>query len=138
MQTEALVADATAICSGGLGMVFGKTTNSTTTTGSATARCYMDGVWYGNPEFIQIHPTAIPGTDKRRLISESVRGEGGAPMLWPATAQGREILRRALVLPEEKYLPAAPGAARHRQPPVADVCVNKGMASAAGRWSTST
>jgi succinate dehydrogenase / fumarate reductase flavoprotein subunit len=26
---------------------------------------------------VQIHPTAIPGRDKRRLISESVRGEGG-------------------------------------------------------------
>src|SRR5699024_4791105 len=28
-------------------------------------------------EFIQIHPTAIPGDDKLRLLSESARGEGG-------------------------------------------------------------
>ena len=26
---------------------------------------------------IQIHPTAIPGDDKLRLMSESARGEGG-------------------------------------------------------------
>ena len=38
---------------------------------------YMQGLKYANPEFIQIHPTAISGKDKCRLISESVRGEGG-------------------------------------------------------------
>ena len=32
---------------------------------------------YANGEFIQIHPTAIPGDDKLRLMSESARGEGG-------------------------------------------------------------
>ena len=32
---------------------------------------------YANAEFIQIHPTAIPGPDKLRLMSESLRGEGG-------------------------------------------------------------
>jgi succinate dehydrogenase / fumarate reductase flavoprotein subunit len=37
----------------------------------------MQGMKYANGEFIQIHPTAIPGPDKMRLISESVRGEGG-------------------------------------------------------------
>src|SRR5690606_36578917 len=31
----------------------------------------------GNAEFIQVHPTAIPGSDKLRLMSESARGEGG-------------------------------------------------------------
>ena len=32
---------------------------------------------YANGEFIQVHPTAIPGEDKLRLMSESARGEGG-------------------------------------------------------------
>ncbi|HVE84765.1 MAG TPA: FAD-binding protein, partial [Myxococcales bacterium] len=32
---------------------------------------------YANGEFIQVHPTSIPGEDKLRLMSESVRGEGG-------------------------------------------------------------
>ena len=35
------------------------------------------GMKYANGEFIQIHPTAIPGADKMRLMSESIRGEGG-------------------------------------------------------------
>ena len=34
-------------------------------------------LYYANGEFIQIHPTAIPGDDKLRLMSESARGEGG-------------------------------------------------------------
>lgn len=38
---------------------------------------YQQGVKYANGEFIQIHPTAIPGDDKLRLMSESARGEGG-------------------------------------------------------------
>lgn len=46
-------------------------------TGSAASRCFQAGVKYGNGEFIQVHPTAIPGADKLRLMSESARGEGG-------------------------------------------------------------
>ncbi len=46
-------------------------------TGSAASRTYQAGVWYANGEFIQVHPTAIPGADKLRLMSESARGEGG-------------------------------------------------------------
>ena len=46
-------------------------------TGGAASRCYQAGAQYGNPEIIQVHPTAIPGEDKCRLISESARGEGG-------------------------------------------------------------
>jgi succinate dehydrogenase / fumarate reductase flavoprotein subunit len=41
------------------------------------SRAYQAGAWYGNGEFIQVHPTAIPGADKLRLMSESARGEGG-------------------------------------------------------------
>jgi succinate dehydrogenase / fumarate reductase flavoprotein subunit len=37
---------------------------------------------YANGEFIQIHPTAIPGIDKLRLMSESARGEGGRIWVW--------------------------------------------------------
>jgi succinate dehydrogenase / fumarate reductase flavoprotein subunit len=70
-------ANAVIICTGGPGLVFGKSTNSMINTGAAAARCYQQGVWYANGEFIQVHPTAIPGADKLRLISESVRGEGG-------------------------------------------------------------
>jgi len=65
------------IATGGPGVVFGKSTNSILNTGSACSNLYQQGAKYANGEFVQIHPTAIPGRDKRRLISESVRGEGG-------------------------------------------------------------
>ena len=55
-------------------------------TGSAVSRCFQAGAQYGNGEFIQVHPTAIPGADKLRLMSESARGEGGR--VWvPRTPQ---------------------------------------------------
>jgi succinate dehydrogenase / fumarate reductase flavoprotein subunit len=48
-----------------------------TCTGSAVSACYQQGAKYANGEFIQVHPTSIPGEDKLRLMSESARGEGG-------------------------------------------------------------
>lgn len=77
MEIQTFRADAVIIATGGPGMIFGKSTNSTICTGSAAAALYQQGATYANGEFIQIHPTAIPGEDKLRLISESVRGEGG-------------------------------------------------------------
>jgi len=65
------------LATGGPGMVFGKSTNSVVNTGSAAGAAYQQGAYYANGEFIQVHPTAIPGPDKLRLISESIRGEGG-------------------------------------------------------------
>lgn len=77
MEIKAFPADAVIIATGGCGAVFGKSTNSTINTGYAAARVYKQGALYANGEFVQIHPTAIPGEDKNRLISESARGEGG-------------------------------------------------------------
>lgn len=77
MEIHAFKADAVVVASGGCGTIFGKSTNSVICNGSAAARCYQAGAWLGNPEFIQVHPTAIPGVDKDRLMSESARGEGG-------------------------------------------------------------
>ncbi len=70
-------ADAVVMATGGPGIIFGKSTNSYINTGAAASRCYQQGAVYANGEFIQVHPTAIPGEDKLRLISESCRGEGG-------------------------------------------------------------
>lgn len=69
--------DAVIMATGGPGIIFGKSTNSVINTGSAAGALYQQGVIYANGEFIQIHPTAIPGDDKLRLMSESARGEGG-------------------------------------------------------------
>ncbi len=77
LKLEILKADAVVIATGGPGLIFKKSTNSTFCTGAANGRLYMQGMKYANGEFIQIHPTAIPGPDKLRLMSESLRGEGG-------------------------------------------------------------
>jgi succinate dehydrogenase / fumarate reductase flavoprotein subunit len=77
MEIRAFPADALVIASGGCGSIYGRSTNSVACTGAAVSRVYQAGARYGNPEFIQVHPTAIPGADKLRLISESARGEGG-------------------------------------------------------------
>lgn len=77
MEVRAFRAAAVALGTGGPGMVFGKSTNSIINTGAAAAVTYLQGVKYANGEFIQVHPTAIPGEDKLRLMSESARGEGG-------------------------------------------------------------
>ena len=77
MEIRALPADAVILASGGCGALFGRSTNSVACTGSAVSRAFQAGVRYANAEFVQVHPTAIPGADKLRLISESARGEGG-------------------------------------------------------------
>lgn len=77
MEMKAFRSDAVIMATGGPGIIFGKSTNSVINTGSAASIVYQQGVHYANGEFIQIHPTAIPGDDKLRLMSESARGEGG-------------------------------------------------------------
>ncbi len=77
MEIHTFAADATILATGGPGIIFGKSTNSVINTGTAAGAVYQQGVYYANGEFIQIHPTAIPGDDKLRLMSESARGEGG-------------------------------------------------------------
>ncbi|KZE39965.1 succinate dehydrogenase [Bhargavaea cecembensis] len=77
MEIKTFRSDAVILATGGPGIIFGKSTNSVINTGSAAAIAYQQGAIYANGEFIQIHPTAIPGDDKLRLMSESARGEGG-------------------------------------------------------------
>jgi succinate dehydrogenase / fumarate reductase, flavoprotein subunit len=77
LELKAFQADAVIMATGGPGLIFGKSTNSMTCTGSAVSACYQQGARYANGEFIQVHPTSIPGEDKLRLMSESARGEGG-------------------------------------------------------------
>ena len=77
MEVRTFPADAIILCTGGIGAIFGKSTNSVVCTGSAQSAIYQQGAAYANGEFIQVHPTAIPGEDKLRLMSESARGEGG-------------------------------------------------------------
>jgi succinate dehydrogenase / fumarate reductase, flavoprotein subunit len=77
MELRSFPADAIILATGGNGAIFGKSTNSVVCTGSADSAIFQQGAYYANGEFIQVHPTCIPGEDKLRLMSESARGEGG-------------------------------------------------------------
>ncbi|MCH8164822.1 MAG: succinate dehydrogenase flavoprotein subunit [Planctomycetes bacterium] len=137
MQIRAFRAEAVVIATGGCGMIFGKSTNSVMCTGAAASRCYQAGAWYANGEFIQVHPTAIPGADKLRLMSESARGEGGR--VWvPRTKADRRDPRdipeneRFYFLEEKypKYGNIVPRDIATRE--IFDICVNQGLGVGGG------
>ncbi|MHB8541284.1 MAG: succinate dehydrogenase flavoprotein subunit [Candidatus Acidiferrales bacterium] len=98
MEVRTFPADAVIFCTGGIGAIFGQTTNSVVCTGSAQSSLFQQGVHYANGEFIQVHPTAIPGEDKCRLMSESLRGEGGR--VWVPRKAGDT--RPARSIPEKE------------------------------------
>jgi succinate dehydrogenase / fumarate reductase flavoprotein subunit len=132
MKPRAFRADAVLLCTGGPGLLFGRTTNSAINSGSAAAAAYREGVAYANGEFIQVHPTAIPGRDKLRLMSESARGEGGR--IWVPKKKGDS--RPARQIPEgerwyfleekyPRYGNLVPRDVASRE--IYDVCVNQGL-----------
>src|SRR5580692_238428 len=93
MELRSFPADAIILATGGNGAIFGKSTNSVVCTGSANSAVFQQGAFYANGEFIQVHPTCIPGEDKLRLMSESARGEGGR--VWvPRTAGDKRGIKQ--------------------------------------------
>ena len=90
MEIRAFPADAVVLATGGCGAIFGRSTNSLICNGAAAARAYRHGATLGNPEFIQVHPTSIPGQDKNRLMSEAARGEGGRVWVPRDPGDGRD------------------------------------------------
>jgi succinate dehydrogenase / fumarate reductase flavoprotein subunit len=132
MQIKEFRADAVVLATGGPGIIYNRSTNSVMNTGTAASAVYQQGARYANGEFIQVHPTAIPGMDKLRLMSESARGEGGrvwVPRKADDTRRGENIpeAERFYFL-EEKY-PAygnlVPRDIATRE--IFDVCVNQKM-----------
>ncbi|MGI8979655.1 MAG: succinate dehydrogenase flavoprotein subunit [Pirellulaceae bacterium] len=132
MEIRSFPADAVIVGSGGPGLIYGRSTMSMVCTGSAASRCFQVGAKFGNGEFIQVHPTAIPGADKLRLMSESARGEGGR--VWvPRKPQDP---RDPLTIPEgdrfyfleeryPKYKNLVPRDIATRE--IFDICVNEGL-----------
>ena len=68
-------AKAVIIATGGAGRIFPFTTNGAIKTGDGMAMAYRVGVPLKDMEFVQYHPTGLPGTGI--LITEGSRGEGG-------------------------------------------------------------
>ena len=75
------------ICTGGAGRVFPFTTNGAIKTGDGMALAYRAGVPLKDMEFVQYHPTGLPGTGI--LITEASRGEGG----WLKNKDGYRYLQ---------------------------------------------
>ena len=132
MEMRAFPADAVIVASGGPGLIYGRSTMSMVCTGSAASRCFQAGAKFGNGEFIQVHPTAIPGADKLRLMSESARGEGGRVWVPKKPQDGRDPLtipesERYYFLEERypKYKNLVPRDIATRE--IFDICVNEGL-----------
>ena len=76
-KLETVYADAVVAATGGQNLLFGKTTGSTQCDGYVAAKLFEQGASLKNLEFIQYHPTTVETPQKRMLISEAARGEGG-------------------------------------------------------------
>ncbi len=74
-KVEVISGRSVIMCTGGAGRVFPFTTNGAIKTGDGMSMAYRAGVPLKDMEFIQYHPTGLPGTGI--LITEAARGEGG-------------------------------------------------------------
>jgi fumarate reductase flavoprotein subunit len=86
-QVEIIAGKAVILCTGGGGRVFPFTTNAAIKTGDGMALAYRAGVPLKDMEFVQYHPTGLPGTGI--LITEASRGEGG----WLKNKEGYRYLQ---------------------------------------------
>jgi fumarate reductase flavoprotein subunit len=86
-RLETIAGKAVILCTGGGGRVFPFTTNAAIKTGDGMAMAYRAGVPLKDMEFVQYHPTGLPGTGI--LITEASRGEGG----WLKNKDGYRYLQ---------------------------------------------
>ena len=92
-------AHAVVLATGGYGNVYFLSTNAMNSNGSAAIQCYRKGAFFGNPCFVQIHPTCIPKhgdqQSKLTLMSESLRNDG---RIWvPKNLADVKKLREGLI-----------------------------------------
>ncbi len=93
---HALPAKAVILCTGGGGRIFPFTTNAAIKTGDGVSLAYRAGCPLKDMEFVQYHPTGLPGTGI--LMTEASRGEGG----YLTNKDGERYLER--YLPEKMEL----------------------------------
>jgi fumarate reductase flavoprotein subunit len=86
-KVEVIAGTSVILCTGGGGRIFPFTTNAAINTGDGMAAAYRAGVPLKDMEFVQYHPTGLPGTGI--LITEASRGEGG----WLKNKDGYRYLQ---------------------------------------------
>jgi fumarate reductase flavoprotein subunit len=91
-EVRCFTAKAVIVCTGGAGRIFPFTTNGSIKTGDGMALAYRAGVPLKDMEFVQYHPTGLPGTGI--LMTEATRGEGG----YLVNKEGKRFL--------EEYIPS--------------------------------
>ncbi|MGH2739947.1 MAG: FAD-binding protein [Actinomycetota bacterium] len=91
-EVRCFTARAVILATGGAGRIFSFTTNAAINTGDGMALAYRAGVPLKDMEFVQYHPTGLPGTGI--LMTEASRGEGG----YLVNNEGRRFL--------EDYIPS--------------------------------
>ena len=74
-ELQMITAKSVILATGGAGRVFRENTNGGIVTGDGMAMAYRHGVPLRDMEFVQYHPTCMPGTGL--LFTEACRGEGG-------------------------------------------------------------
>jgi fumarate reductase flavoprotein subunit len=74
-QVRAITGKAVLLSTGGAGRIFPFTTNAAIKNGDGMSLAYRIGAPLKDMEFVQYHPTGLPGTGI--LITEAARGEGG-------------------------------------------------------------
>jgi succinate dehydrogenase / fumarate reductase flavoprotein subunit len=79
-EIERHAADAVVLATGGYGRVYFLSTNAMNSNVTAIWRAHRRGALFGNPCYVQIHPTCIPVSGnyqaKLTLMSESLRNDG--------------------------------------------------------------
>ena len=144
MEVVTFPAEAVIIATGGIGAIFGKSTNSVVCTGSAQSALYQQGAYYANGEFIQVHPTC----DSRRRQAAPDVGVG-ARRRWPrlgaeasraTSAISRAFPRASAGTSWKSGIPSTATWCRATSPPARFTrsCTSTTSASTASRWSIST
>ncbi|MBI9037495.1 MAG: fumarate reductase/succinate dehydrogenase flavoprotein subunit [Bacteroidales bacterium] len=100
-EIERHSAHAVILATGGYGTVYYLSTLAVNSNGSAAWAAYKKGAFWGNPSFIQIHPSSVPVLNdyqsKLTLMSESLRNDG---RVWVPKKKGDK--RPANDIPEEE------------------------------------
>ncbi|MBN2669906.1 MAG: fumarate reductase/succinate dehydrogenase flavoprotein subunit [Bacteroidales bacterium] len=102
-EIDAHFGHAVVLATGGYGNVFFLSTNAMGSNGSAAVKAYRKGAYFGNPCYVQIHPTCIPVhgdfQSKLTLMSESLRNDG---RIWvPKKKEDAEAIRAGKLKPTE-------------------------------------